>query len=190
LPVSENGCRDGQQQNQPSLPRRAHAFFRLCGIHLLLCRALSTSTKSATAGGKQPVASAPSAHSRTASVAPATKLRIKWRTGELSSTIRSLMAVPLFGREANVNQLQKEGNGRNHHDLPMWNHTIPCGFTQKDPPRLCSYHSDLCSRAKRSKALLPWRPSFWQILVRWLSTVRYVRRRSRNRRHNLPPTLR
>ena len=83
------------------------------------------------------------------------------------------MAVRLFGREANLNQLQKEGNGGNHHDLPMWNHAIfLCRFTQKDPRQLCSYNSDLCSRAKRSRALLPWRPSFWQILVRWLSTVR------------------
>jgi hypothetical protein len=34
------------------------------------------------------------------------------------------------------------------------------------------YNSDLCWSANRSRLLVPRRPSFWQMLTRWFSTVR------------------
>ena len=35
-----------------------------------------------------------------------------------------------------------------------------------------TYNSDLCWSANLNSALWPWSPNFWQILVRWFSTVR------------------
>lgn len=34
------------------------------------------------------------------------------------------------------------------------------------------YSSDLWSNANLSRAWVPWRPSFWLMLVRWFSIVR------------------